>query len=156
MNSSTKKLYTYISLTLILAYFVFILWMYNSNQLNELYDIKQVGFYYIFAYILFVGVGYMIDTQTKREPAFITLFTIPSFSFILLLGMFIMDGVFWLYYVLLCLIILLLYILGYLCYKKWISKVITLKIGYENILFIYIIIHIFVVLIVAFSTMNLL
>ena len=104
MRESAKKLYSYISLTLVLMYFIFVLLMYNNNDLPVLYDLKNCGFYYMFVYILLVGVGYFIDTQTRKEPALITLFTIPAFSFILLLAFFIMGEVYWVYYLFLVLV----------------------------------------------------
>ena len=156
MNTSTKKLYTYISLTLVMAYFIFVLLMFNSNELKELYNLQTSGFYYMFVYVLLVAVGYVIDTQTRKEPAFITLFTVPAFSLLLLLGMFIMGNVFWVFYIILCVVILALYILGIFCYKKWINKIMLIKRGYENILLAYVIIHVFVVLFVAFKTIGML
>ena len=156
MNSSTKKLFTYISLTLVIGYFVFVLWMYNSHQLTDLYDPSKTSFYYIFVYILLVAVGYMIDIQTRKEPAFISLFAVPAFSLFLLLGLFAMCGLNWPYFIILCLIIILLYILGFFCYKRWISKILTIKNGYENILFGCVILHILVVLLVAFNVIGLL
>ena len=156
MNTSTKKLYTYISLTLVMAYFIFVLLMFNSNELKELYNLQTSGFYYLFVYVLLVAVGYVIDTQTRKEPAFITLFTVPAFSLLLLLGMFIMGNVFWVFYIILCVVILALYILAIFCYKKWINKIMLIKRGYENILLAYVIIHVFVVLFVAFKTIGML
>jgi hypothetical protein len=109
----------------------------------------------MFVYILLVGVGYFIDTQTRKEPALITLFTIPAFSFILLLAFFIMSEVYWVYYLFLVLVFTLIYFSGFMCYKKWISKILQFKIGYENTLFIYLIIHLFIVLLISFNVMGL-
>jgi hypothetical protein len=107
-------------------------------------------------YVLLVGVGYFIDTMTRKEPALITLFTIPAFSFILLLGFYIMSGIHWVYYIITVIAFILIYVLGYICKKKWIASVLKLKIGYENILFIYVIIHLFIVLLISFNAMDLL
>ena len=155
-NISSKKMYFYISLSLVFAYFSFVLLAYNGGFLPELYSLKDVSLYYVFAYVLLAAVSYIIDIGSRKEPAFLTLFCLPTYSLIFLFGMMILIGIFWTSYILLFLIFAVIYALGYQCYIKWIERILIIKNGYDNILFGYVVIHIFIVLFVVFKMLNLL
>ena len=155
-KTSTKKLFFYISTSLILCYFLFVLLMYNSNQMSELYTLKQCGIYYMIVYLLLTATNYVIDTQTRKEPAFLTLFALPTFTLLFLLGMMLIAGSLWTLIVVLLLVVSLLYVFAYYAYKKWIEKILLIKNGYDNILMIYVILHLLVVLYIAFRLLNLL
>jgi hypothetical protein len=60
------------------------------------------------------------------------------------------------YIVLAIAVFVALYGLGYLTYKRWIGRIMLIKKGYENILLIYVIIHLFIVLFIAFKIIGLL
>ena len=151
IKTSTKKLFFYISVSLVLCYFVFVLLVYNEGKFPELYNLEQSGLYYMFVYLLLVATNYVIDTQTRKEPAYLTLFCLPTFTLFYLSSVMLMSGVYWTIIVVLLLIMSLVYILGYYCYKKWIEKILMIKNGYDNILLAYVIIHLFIVLFVSFK-----
>lgn len=153
---STKKIFMYFSLALTLAYFTFLLIAYNSGILSTLYDVKTSGLYYIIVYVLLAAVTYAIDTQTKKEPALLTLFCLPIYSAIFLVILLFITGANLLYFGLLLALVGIVIGLGYLCYKKWIHKILLIKNGYKNILLVYVIIHMFVVLLIAFKMIGLL
>ena len=96
---STKKLFFYISISLVLCYFLFVVLAYNANVLTVLYTLAEVNFYYITVYVLLSATLYIVDTQTRKEPAFLTLFYLPIISFVIVLVMMILVGISWLYYI---------------------------------------------------------
>ena len=146
---SSKKLFTYISLSIVLLYFVFVMVTYESIPVLHSKEIASI--YYTFTYLLLAAVGYIIDTQSRKEPAFITLFTLPGFTFIyLLMSMIFMNSNYPLIVVLI-LIMVVVFLLGYLVYKKWIERILLIKNGYQNILFLYVIIHTMIALYFAFK-----
>ena len=151
LKASRKKLFLYISLSALIGYFVVVLFAYNANLLPDLYTMDKCSIYYIIVYLLVVATAYYLDTQSRKEPGFLTLFSIPAYSGLFLLGFMMIAGINWSYMIVLLLVIGLLYIAGYFCYKKWIEKIMLIKNGYENILMIYVIIHLFVVLFIAFK-----
>ena len=153
---STKKLFFYISLSLVICYFTFVLIAYNSGILKELYTLENISLYYMFSYVLLVAVGYIIDIGSRKEPGFLTLFFLPSCTLLFLLGMMLLANVMWTYILVMILVMLLVFILGYFCYNRWIEKILLIKNGYENILFLYIIIHLFIALFVVFKVLNIL
>jgi hypothetical protein len=148
-------MFFYISLSLIFTYFTFVLIAYGSGFLKELYTLENCSLYYIFSYVILVAVMYMIDIGTRKEPAFLTLFYLPIISFVIVLVMMILVGISWLYYIVLIVIFGVFIALGFMCYNKWINRILMVKIGYENILFFYIIIHLFLVLFIIFKMLNL-
>lgn len=155
MKASTKKLFFYISVCLVLCYFIFVLLAYNSGILTSLYTLKECGMYYIFAYTMLSAVAYFIDIQTRKEPAFLTLFCLPAYTYLFMLGIMFIAGISWDFMIVLTLVMFLVYILGYLCYKKWIEKILLIKNGYENILFVYIVIHLCLALFITFRMTSL-
>ena len=151
LKASRKKLFLYISLSTLIGYFVIVLLAYNSNLLPDLYTMEKCSIYYIIVYLLLVATAYFLDTQSRKEPGFLTLFSLPAYSGLFLLGLMMIANINWSYMIVLLLVIGLLYIAGYFCYQKWIEKIMLIKNGYENILMIYVIIHLFVVLFIAFK-----
>ena len=117
---------------------------------------EKCSIYYIKVYLLVVATAYFLDTQSRKEPGFLTLFSIPAYSGFFLLGLMMIANINWSYMIVLLLVIGLLYIAGYFCYKKWIDKILLIKNGYDNILFIYVIIHLFIALFVVFKILNIL
>ena len=105
VKTSTKKLFFYISNALILGYFLFVLLAYNANILPSLYTLEQVNFYYIIVYVLLSATLYIIDTQTRKEPAFLALFCLPIYTFLFMLGMMLLANVNWQLIVVLVLVI---------------------------------------------------
>ena len=146
---SSKKMFTYISLCVVLLYFMFVLITYET--LPMLHNIETCSIYHTFAYLLLAAVGYVIDTQSRKEPGFITLFTLPGFSLIYLLTSMIFTGTKYNLIIVMCLAMIIVFVLGYLVYKKWIIKVLNIKNGYPNILFIYVLIHTLIVLYFGFK-----
>ena len=149
LKASSKKLFLYISLSALIGYFVIVLLAYNSNLLPDLYTMDKCSIYYIIVYLLVVATAYFLDTQSRKEPGFLTLFSIPAYSGLFLLGFMMIAGINWSYMIVLLLVIGLLYIAGYFCYKKWIEKIMLIKNGYENILMIYVIIKNFMFFVVS-------
>ena len=156
IKTSTKKLFFYISITLVLVYFLFVLFAYNAKILPVLYTLEQVNFYYMVIYVLLSATLYTIDTQTRKEPAYLTLFCLPLYTFLFMLGMMFLAKIAWQYIVVLVLVILLLYLLGYLVNQKLIEKIMMIKNGYNNILLVYVMMHLFVVLFIVFKMLHLL
>ena len=155
-KTSTKKLFFYISISLVLCYFLFVLFAYNANVLTALYTLEAVNFYYITVFVLLSATLYMVDTQTRKEPAFLTLFCLPAITFLFALGMMLLASVTWYYYIVLILVIVLVYLLGYIVNKKWIEKIMSIKNGYDNILMGYVVLHLFIVLFMVFKLLHLL
>lgn len=155
-NISSKKLYFYISLSLIFTYFTFALIAYNAQIIKELYTLEYCSLYYLFAYVLLSGISYIVDIGSKKEPGFLTLFCLPAYSFIFLFAMMLLTGVSWPFLILLVLVFGTIFGLGYYCYKHLISKIFNFKIGYDNTIFIYVIVHLFIVLLIAFKLLKLL
>lgn len=155
-NVSTKRLFAYFSLALIFGYSVFVLLVYNANVLSGLYTLEKCSIYYILVYVLLSAVSYTIDTQTRKEPGLLTLFCFPMFSLVFLLSIMLIASVSVGYIVLAIAVFVALYGLGYLTYKRWIGRIMLIKKGYENILLIYVIIHLFIVLFIAFKIIGLL
>lgn len=156
IKGSIKKIFLYISLSIILTYFCFVLICYNAGTFNELYSLNTCSIYYITVYLLLAATTYCIDINSRKEPALLTLFCLPIYSAIFLLSFMMMGAVEWYLIILMLLTIGILYILGYYCYKKWIEKILLVKNGYENILMIYDILHLFTVLFIAFKILGLL
>ena len=155
-NISSKKMYFYISLSLVFIYFTVVLFAYNAQTFKELYTLEYCSLYYVFGYILLSAIAYIIDIGSRKEPGFLTLMCLPVYSFVFLLGMMMLAGVYWTYMVLLLIIFGLFLLLGIYCYKHWIHKILFIKNGYDNILFLYVLIHLFIVLFIAFKMLNLL
>ena len=130
--------------------------MYNANVLPILYTLEEVNFYYITVYVLLSATLYIVDTQTRKEPAFLTLFCLPIITFLFMLGMMLLAGVAWYYYIVLIFVISLVYVFGHLVNKKCIEKIMSIKNGYDNILMGYVILHIFIVLFIVFKILHLL
>ena len=149
---SSKKLFTYISLILILMYFTFVVITYDEFPVLHSKEICSI--YYTFAYLLFAAVGFVIDTQSRKEPAFISLFTLPGFSTIYLVVSMLFIGETYNWIIVLALVMLIVFTLGYLTYKKWITKILTIQNGYQNILFAYTILHTFIVVFFGFKILG--
>ena len=109
-KTSTKKLFFYISISLVLCYFLFVILAYNANVLTVLYTLEETNFYYITVYVLLAATLYMLDTQTRKEPAFLTLFCLPAITLLFMLGMMLLGGETWHYYIVLILVISLVYL----------------------------------------------
>ena len=153
---STKKLFFYSSISLVLCYFLFVLLVYNANVLSILYTLEEVGFYYITIYVLLSATLYTVDTQTRKEPAFLVLFCLPIITFLFMLGMMLLAGITWQFYIVLILVIFLVYLFGYLVNEKWIEKIMMIRQGYDYILLGYVILHLFIVLFIVFKMLHLL
>lgn len=153
---SSKRIFMYFSLALIFCYCTFVLIAYNNGILKGLYDIKKSSSYYMVVYVLLSAVSYVIDTQTRKEPALLTLICFPIFTLVLLLILMLIASISTILIVVLICAMVSIIILGYIGYKKWIHKILLIKHGYENILFGYVIIHIFAALFVAFKIIGLL
>ena len=149
---SSKKLFTYISLVLILMYFTFVVFTYDVFPI--LHSKETCSIYYTFAYLLLAAVGFVIDTQSRKEPAFISLFTLPGFSTIYLLISMVFMGERYNWIIVLALVMLIVFTLGYLTYKKWIAKILTIQNGYQNILFAYTLLHTFIVVFFGFKILG--
>ena len=148
---SSKKLFFYISLSFVLCYFCFVIIAYSSKWAPVLYDIKTCSSYYMFTYLLLAMISYAIDTQTRKEPAFLTLFCLPAFTTIYLMVCVLFSGVGIPNIMLLLVVMAAIFILGYIVYKKWIIKVLEIKNGYPNILFIYTVFHLMIALYISFE-----
>ena len=155
-KTSTKKLFFYISISLVLCYFLFVIFAYNANVLTVLYTLEEVSFYYITAYVLLSATLYTVDTQTRKEPGFLVMFCLPAITFLFMLGMMLLAGITWQFYIVLILVIFLVYLLGYLVNKKWIEKIMMIQHGYDYILLGYVILHLFIVLFIVFKMLHLL
>ena len=147
---SSKKSFFYISNTIIACYFIFVLILYSNNQLPFLYSREVCGIYYLFSYLLLGAVLYVIDTHTRKEPGFLTLFCLPVFTFFYLLGCLLCVGSDYPSFIVLILSISLLFILGFFINKYWIEKILVIKNGYQNILFIYVLVHLMIALYISF------
>ena len=106
----------------------------------------------LFLYISLIAlIGYFVVVLFAYNANILSdLYTMDKCS-LFLLGFMMIANINWSYMIVLLLVIGLLYIAGYFCYKKWIEKIMLIKNGYENILMIYVIIHLFVVLYIAFK-----
>lgn len=153
---SSKRLFFYISVTAVLAYSLFVLLAYNAKVLPKLYTLKECSIYYVVLYLLFAAVSYTIDTQTKKEAGLLTLLCFPIFTLIFLGSLLLIGKFSIIYLITLFIVIAVLYVIGYITYKRWISKILLIKKGYENILLAYVIIHLFVSLFIAFKIIGLL
>ena len=153
---STKKLFFYISISLVLCYFLFVLFAYNAGVISVLYTLEEAGFYYITVYVLLAATLYTVDTQTRKEPAFLVLFCLPAITFLFMLGMLLLVGITWQFYIVLILVIFLVYLFGYIVNQKWIEKIMMIQHGYDYILLGYVILHLFIVLFIVFKILNLL
>ncbi len=153
---STKKLFFYISISLVLCYFLFVLFAYNAGVIPVLYTLEEAGFYYITVYVLLAATLYTVDTQTRKEPAFLVLFCLPAITFLFMLGMLLLVGITWQFYIVLILVIFLVYLFGYIVNQKWIEKIMMIQHGYDYILLGYVILHLFIVLFIVFKILNLL
>ena len=149
---SSKKLFTYISLILLFVYFTFVVFTYDLFPV--LHCKETCSIYYTFTYLLIAAVGFVIDTQSRKEPAFISLFTLPGFSTIYLVVSMIFVGERYNLIIVLLLVMLIVFVLGYLTYKKWINKILTIQNGYQNILFAYTILHTFIVVFFGFKILG--
>lgn len=149
-NISSKKWFFYISIISLLCYSLFVLIAYDSNSLGVLYDIKTCSTYYLFVYLIFSAVLYVVDVNTRKEPAFLTLFCLPVFTYIFLVLSLLSAGYEYSFYIVTTLFVFLIYILGFIVNKYWITKILSLKNGYVNILFIYVIAHLMIALYISF------
>ena len=150
-NISSKKSFFYISAVSLLLYALFVLIVFNTEDLPVLYDVKTCSSYYLFSYIALVAVLYCIDVHTRKEPGFLTLYCLPLFTTVFVFLALLSTGNSYQVFIVLLLSISLLYILGYICDKYWMKKILTIKNGYVNIVFFYIIIHLMVALYITFS-----
>lgn len=153
---STKRLFLYLSIPIVLSYFAFVLVMYSGNQLKELYTLAKCGFYYIVIYLLLAATTYIIDIQTRKEPGYLTIYCLPVFTILFLLGFILMSSVNNLYIIVLLAIMTIILVVGHLVYKKWMNKLSKHKNWYENILFIYVILHLFLSLFISFKIIEIL
>ena len=155
-NTSSKRLFAYFSLAIVFGYCAFVLMVFNAKILPGLYTLEKSSIYYILSYVILAAVAYAIDTQTKKEPGLLTLFCLPAYTLIFLFLVMWMASVNVVYIVAMIAVIAPLYVLGYMSYTRWINKIMLIKKGYENILLIYVIIHLFISLFVAFKVVGLL
>ena len=155
-KNSTKHIFCYFSLAFVFAYVVFVLLMYNAKLLPQLYNIKETGIHYIIVYSLLATVCYAIDTQTKKQPGLLMCLCLPIHSFVFLILMMVIGSVKPLLIVLTALVFLGVLVIGYFTYTRWIKKILLVNKAYENALLAYGIVHLFIVLFIAFKVMGLL
>ena len=147
---SSKKWFFYISLTSLLCYAMFVLIAFNAKILDILYDVKTCESYYLFTYLILSAILYAIDTHTRKEPAFLTLFCLPLFTFIFLVLCLISVGYTYDFYIMISLFIIIIYVISFVAKKFFIPKIMTMRNGYANILFFYVIVHLMVALYISF------
>ena len=148
---SSKKWFFYLSVGTLLCYFMFVLLMFNSQKFPLLYSVETCNSYYLIVYLLLCAVGYFIDANTRKEPGFLVLFCMPIFTFLYLFASLLIAGALVSKIVVLILGISLVFILGFIVNKYWMSKIISIRNGYINILFIYVLVHLMVALYISFS-----
>ena len=151
---SSKKWFFYVSLMFLLCYAIFVLIAYNSKSLGVLYDVKTCGSYYLFSYLILSAVLYAVDTHTRKEPAFLTLFCLPLYTYIFIILCLISMGYTYGFYIIVTLLIILLYIISFIMKKYLIPKIMTMRNGYANILFFYVIAHLMVALYISFRILG--
>jgi len=150
-NLSSKKWYFYISLCLLFLFSAFVVIAYGTKMLDVFCSKEVCSTYYLFTYLLVVAVMYWIDVQTRKEPAFLTIFALPAYTFIYLFLCILCSGMNYAALIVLCLVIVLVYVLCYIVNKYWIEKIMNIKNGYHNITFIYIMVHLLIVVYVSFK-----
>jgi hypothetical protein len=151
---SSKKWFFYISVGSLLCYFMFVLLMYNNKELPQLYSVETCNSYYLFVYLLLCAVAYCVDMGSRKEPGFLMLFCLPIFTFIYLLGCLFVSGALYSSFIILTLAISLLFVLGYIVNKYSIEKLLAIRNGYTNILFIYCLVHLMVALYISFKILG--
>ena len=155
-EGTVKKLFLYISLSVILCYFVFAILMYTNNSFKEIYTLSDCSLYYIIVYALLTAVSYYIDTLSKKEPGLLTLIALPIYSFLFLFAMMLIASCEWFYVLISFVILAAVLVAGFIVYKKVIMKILLKKNAYENVLLAYTILHVFMVLLSVFIMINLL
>lgn len=153
-NISSKKWFFYISLTSLLCYSLFVFIAYNTSIFPVLYDAKTCSTYYLFSYLIATAMLYAIDTNTRKEPAFLTLFCLPAITCIFLILTLFSCGYNYTFYIVLLLFISLIYILSYVINKYLITKILAIKNGYANILFIYVVLHLMIGIYLSFRILG--
>ena len=148
---SSKKCFFYGSLIGLLIYSLFVLIAYNSNVLPALYDVKTSSTYYLFSYLILSAVLYAIDTHTRKEPAFLTLFCLPAFTCIYLFLTLFSVGYNYKFYLVVILVVGLIYIASAIINKYYLSKILVKENRYANVLFIYVIFHLMLALYLSFK-----
>ena len=147
---SSKKCFFYVSLMLLICYALFVLLAFNSDKFEVLYDVKTASSYYLFTYLILSAILYAIDSHTRKEPAFLSLFCLPIFTYVFLVLTLLSGGYTYEFYLIITVFISLIYVISFVIKKCLVSKILTKGDWYANILFVYVIVHLMIALYLSF------
>lgn len=147
---SSKQIYFYFISVLTLIFTSFILLLFTNKKHMFLYSKENVETYYSLIYLFASAIGYYIDSSSRKEPGYLVLFLLPILSLAFLLISALVGGLKLFSISALILIFALILFLGYLVYKHLIVKIMMLKHGYQSFLFVYVLLHLTIVLITSY------
>ena len=150
-NISSKKIYFYATTILLFCYLSFVMLARVNSKFIALYSMEVCSTYYVLTYMGLSAVMYAIDSKTKKEPAFLSLFCLPIYSFAFIFLCLLVNVYNFIYYLLLLVATIILIGIGIVFNKYGMKKLTSTKNGYQIFLFTYIVIHLFIVLLIGLS-----
>lgn len=151
---SSKQIYFYIISILTLFFTSVFLILFANKKFEFLYSKEHIETYYSLIYLFTAAVGYYLDSQSRKEPFYLTLFLLPILSLAFLLICALVGNINLFPIIAIIILFLLILILGYLFYKHLVTKIMIKKHGYQTCLFFYVLLHLTLVLAASFLLIN--
>jgi len=150
-NINAKRTYAYFSLSAVLLYGIFLIISKYFNFFSNLLTKEICLGYYLYLFLLISGVGYAIDSNSRKDPAYNTLFILPVYALLFITICIICSGLDIAYIILTILIALAVEIGAYFFNRYVIPKLMTIKNGYQLFLFLYTSAFLTIIAIIAVS-----
>ena len=150
---SSKKIFSFFSVSFIILLLIAMMIIYKSEIAPNLFT-KEIGeSYFLFGFMILFAVGYIIDSNTRKEAGYVVLFAYPFYAIAYLGICSLIGGGSWINIVIILLSLILVLVLGYFIYKYLMPKILMMKYGYQTFLFLYVIIFLTTILFVSFNLM---
>lgn len=152
--TSSKKMFFYISASLVVMFVTFLVIAKNTGMNEELFSLETCQSYYLFSFMGLSAVAYVIDTNSRKEAGYLILFAVPTYITCYLFICMLVGNLKFPSIAIMILIMALVFFAMYLVYKYLMPKVLSIKNGYQIISFIYMIVILTVVLFISFGLMS--
>ena len=152
-RTSSKKLFFYISCSLILMFASFLIVAKATGDFEELFSVDFCQSYYLFSFMGLCAVAYVLDTKTRKEAGLLMLFAMPFYTTCYFFICMLVGGKNFPDIAVMILAMALVFVGAFYTYKKVMPKILTIKNGYQTISFIYMIVYLTIVLFISFSMM---
>lgn len=155
-QTSSKKMFFYISASLVVMFATFLVIVKSTNQMPELLSFEVCQSYYLFSFMGLCATAYVLDTngRTRKEAGYLLLFAVPTYITLYLLICMLVGGQSVPAIIIMLLIMVLVFVAAHFTYKYLIPKIMNIKNGYQVISFVYMIVILTTVLFISFHFMS--